>query len=220
MIHNAAAHGVPLVNTRTTFQRTRDARFFTGRIHKFVQNVLNVSCDQEYSLEPGDRFSFHVFGMGHEALFFATYRQECKATDPLQREYVFVLEGEINLKKTSQEPRFATEGLYADLEMPGITDFEGGKVIDISANGCCLLCPSHVRKGDKVKVAIRTTEDTIHGEAEVRYCIKDRNAAARYRIGLRLLSLDRISVIRWRNLYARVVHSSRYEAIRQHNRAA
>lgn len=211
---NTTAHGVPLVNTRTTFQRTRDARFFTGRIQKLDDSVLSVVCLQEQVFASGDKFAFHVFGSGKEAFFFATFKREATTTDPLLRAYVFVVETEILLRPSNQDARFMTHGLYADLDVAGFRACDGLKVVDISANGLCLTCPMHMRKGDCAELTVHVGDGFVKAHAEVRYCIKDKSATGGHRIGFRLQTMDRISMSRWRNLYSQIVHASRYCAIR------
>ncbi len=214
MTGETPAHGVPLVNTRTTFQRTRDARFFTGRIRNFSEDVVSVLCSGDAEFESGDRFAFHVFGSGHEAFFFATFRREAPTQDSTNREFVFLMEGEIRLRESTQDPRFATRELFADIEVPGFRKCDSVKVLDISANGLCTLCPVHIRKGDQVNLIIHLKKGFIQASAEVRYCIRDRLIPHHHRVGLRLQTMDRVSVIRWRDLYGQVVHASRYNAYR------
>ena len=214
--------GVPLVNTRTTFQRTSDARFFTGRIRRLQENLVTVVCPVEHKLTSGESFAFQVFGAGYEASFFAKFRTEAvpNAGDRSERQYVFVLDGEISLREAVQNPRFTTEGLTASLDVPGFRRLENARVLDISAAGLSILSPAPMGKGETMQIGLNLDEEVIQAEVEVRYCVKDKTRATYHRIGLLLKGMDRISAIRWRTLYGKTVEGSRYHASFQEPKAS
>lgn len=208
------ANGVPLVNTRTTFQRTSDARFFTGRIRRLRENLVTVVCSVEQKLTPDEAFAFQVFGAGHEAFFVANYRTEAAApsSDRTEHEYVFVIQGEITLRQANQNPRFMTQGLTASLDVPGFRRLEDTRVLDVSASGLSILSPTQMGKGEAMHILIGLADDVIEAEVEVRYCVKDKTHPTFHRVGLVLKGMDRISAIRWRTFYSRTVEASRYHA--------
>jgi hypothetical protein len=205
-------HGIPLVNTRTTFQRTHDARFFTGRIRRLKDDLVNVVCSVEQALVPGESFAFQVFGAGHEAFFFASFRTEAakSSMDSNEREYVFRINGDITLRQAAQDPRFTTDGLTASMDVPGLRRLESARVLDVSMSGLSILSPMKIEKGEVIKIGINVGDSIIQAESEVRYSIRDKTHASYHRVGLLLKGMDRISAIRWRNFYAQTVENSRY----------
>ncbi len=205
--------GIPLVNTRTTFQRTHDARFFTGRIRRLKDDLVNVICSVEQTLVPGESFAFQVFGAGHEAFFFASFRTEAAkmSMGSSEREYVFLISGEITLRHGAQDPRFSTDGLTASLDVPGLRRLECARVLDVSISGLSILSPTRVEKGEVIKIGVNVGDTVIQAEVEVRYCIRDKTHASYHRVGLLLTGMDRISAIRWRNFYAHTVENNRYQ---------
>lgn len=211
-----------LKNTRTTFQRVKDLKLFTGKVREFSHGRISVACVSDTAFEPDSEFAFEVFGNGQDATFTAVYASSKVATlegpPPegvvffnLDVEHWFTLTSEVRLRKSHQEVRYCPRSMAATLSLPGVGTLADATVVDISKGGLAVLAERHLRKGDIIDLVVFSLGKPIFARAEVRYAVRDRTRLGWHRIGMKLLEMDRVSVIRWRQTLLEVIRDSRHD---------
>jgi hypothetical protein len=179
-------------NTRTRFQRLRDAKLFAGWVRNFARNTLIVTINKQVAMEPGEEFSFQVFGHGSSAVFRAALVVQCGD------ELTFAITDAVRLVKTHEEIRLLVEGVTGVLRYDGCeTEVH---MVDISPGGAGLLIPHMIQKDTKVDLTIDSPQGQILCEGIVRYCRAEDRVPGQYRVGMTLKPHNRVDVARWQRL--------------------
>jgi hypothetical protein len=211
---------IALNRVRTIFQRMSDARFFNGWILHLSPHKVIAHTQSNCLAMPGDDFSFQVFGNKQEALFQARlmtlHRAETRF-DPTGGvtgnrnglELACQLTTKIQLQACKEQPRFFVEGVIADIAAPGNELIKGVTVIDVGPGGFAAVTGRGLAKGEHVAVTILGKGLHLQCIAEVRNCIVCGGNQDYQRTGMKILEMDRINALRWKQLYTSIVESNR-----------
>jgi hypothetical protein len=213
---------VVLNRARTTFQRISDAKFFNGWIRNVtLDNVVAHTCTNS-QLEPGDEFSFQVYGNKKDAFFHARlvtlHSSEQTPLFNTDRAGGFHaldigchITTEMSLKDSNGQPRFFVEGVSADIVRGDGYEAEAAVVIDIGPGGFAAIVPRGFKKMDSVRVTLRTNGQMVQFEAEVRNCVVNALNSMYERIGLQIQRMDRVDALRWKQLYSALLDGNRMQ---------
>lgn len=222
---------VPLNYTRTTFQRTSDAKFFHGWIRQIQPECLTAVMVGDQPFAPGDQFRFRIFSDLQDAYLDAEFCREQAAISPnpnypmpyavlaKTREYVFIIRSEIRLEPSKEQARLYPSGIVASVVDADGQQGAGLLVVNISKQGLCVSGRTEHPKHTRLKIELNVLGEPIVATVEVRYCVKDRSFPGQHRIGLQIVEMDRVSGGRWRQLNADMIRQS-FEAFLSASRAA
>lgn len=210
---------VALNRVRTTFQRISDARFFTGWIIHVFPDRMAAYTKTTCPLQPGDEFSFQVFGNKQDAFFrarlIAAERVDFglpvpgAGCDKDGLELVCALTTKVRFKASKEQPRFVVDGIIADLTNSEGYKAEAISVMDIGAGGFGAFTERRFQKGDEVAVTLFSNGVRIQCVAEVRNCLVCRSSPDYQRTGFQIVGMDRVNSLRWKQFYVATVEQNR-----------
>lgn len=194
-------------------------KIFSGKVKDFSNGKVVVVCPTHVSFEAKSEFAFQVYGNGFDAHFSAVYSgsQIDESSDLPEGvalfnvEHRFRVTTEVKLRKSEQEARYCPKGMVAQLSLEGIGEIPEASVIDVSFHGFAVMAERHFRKGDVLQVTVTLDGNEMHGKAEVRYSLRDRNREGYHKLGLKIVEMDRISGIRWRQTVLDLIEASHHE---------
>lgn len=216
---NASAQPIRLQNgVRTRFQRLSDCRFFSGWVQDTFGSRILVRSSPDVALQNGQIFQFDVYGPELIGAFRAKLeyggdlmeieKDESKEQFEMRQrimaaadvEYEFTIVTEITARPTIEEARYLTQICKAILDTE--TGEIDGSMIDASTSGIGLILPNPVQKKSRVTIRIATHVGEVKCTAEVRYCRADRQIPFSYRVGLKIIEMDRVALARWSQIKA------------------
>jgi hypothetical protein len=213
---------VVLNRARTTFQRISDAKFFNGWIRNVTLDVVVAHTCTSCRLEPGDQFSFQVYGNKKDAFFHARLvtlhgSEQTPIFNADRGSGLHTLDlgchitTEMTLKDSHGQPRFFVEGVSADIMGSDGFDAQGAVVIDIGPGGLAAIVPRGFKKGDVVQVTLRSNGQIVLFEAEVRNCVVNALCNEFQRVGLQIHRMERVDGLRWKQLYTALLDGNRMQ---------
>jgi hypothetical protein len=180
-----------VADARVSLQRLSDARIVHGWVSEFDTTWFTARLTGNLSVAPGDKFTVRVFREGGDLAFIALARSAASGI------FRFDIEGKISVHEPQGDPRYSRQ-------TPAYIDDFPATVVDVSPQGIGLITAVPFRPGDQITVAV----EGVQVRGEVRYCRPLRDAGSNYRIGLRLVPMDRIGRARW----SEIVHAARESA--------
>ncbi len=202
-----------LNNARTTFQRVLDAKFFNGWVKHITPRTITVYTCTDSRMEPGDTFSFQVYGNGNDAFLRATIT-EVHGVDPgplfskkrfsgYSVEMTCEIRGGMTFQESRGQPRFFVSGFVAEVCEELCT------VIDIGPAGFSVVSERAFAKGELLTITVKTLTHVAQCGVEVRNCITYPLDKHYHRIGVQIVSMGRIDAQKWKELYATTLEGSR-----------
>src|SRR5579862_9374640 len=151
-----------LSNTRTRFQRLRDAKLFTGWVRSFRKNNVVVVTPKEFEGSISDEFIFQVYGPGNIAVFRAIleYSSGCELS--------LRLASEVHFTSAAEDMRLLLDGTSGALLSNG-SEIDV-LVVDVSARGAAVMASAELSKGDPVELRIDSNFGQVIVKGEVKYC--------------------------------------------------
>ena len=207
---------VVLNRARTTFQRVSDAKFFNGWVKHITPDTLIAHTCTNCQLDPGDEFSFQVYGNKKDAFFHATLVSLAGAEQgPSYGSSMNAVELSCNIttemafKDGQGQPRFCVEGMSADIFGDEERESLSSVIIDIGPGGFAAVTGRHFRKGDQVRVSLYANGQLVQCTAEIRNCIVNGLNPEFQRTGMQIKRMDRIDALRWKQLYMGILDSNK-----------
>ena len=203
------------MGTRVRYQRLSDARFFSGWVQSFRGGLVVVRSRNDVALLKGDEFLFHIYGQEAIAVFVGKFTgnddlEVMRTADfqymaSSQTQIITVKELDFEFEVTSQVRQHASSGdfrlsvssMTAQIRIDEENTFEVS-VLDISDKGIGMLSQNNLNRGDLVTVDLFTPAGLVTAPAEVRYCRPEIGVTGFYRLGLRILELERAALQRWK----------------------
>ncbi len=209
---------VVLNRARTTFQRVSDAKFFNGWVKHITPDVIVAHTCTNAVLEPGDKFSFQVYGNKKDAFFHATLTAIHGAEQgPFYGSNATTVElgcnitTEMHFKEAQGQPRFCVDGMSADVVLDENSSTINAPVIDIGPGGFAAVTGRHFKKGDLVNVSLYANGQLVQCFAEVRNCIVNGLAPDYQRTGMQIKRMDRVDALRWKQLYLGILEGNKMQ---------
>lgn len=203
-----------LVGARASFQRHSDARMFHGHVLSIDGGSASISAAPSVVLRAGDLFAFRIVGLGGDVAFtgkllewwsddtpnlVALAGSTVAVVDYEQQTFLFEIQGRIQSLPSSGDARFLrTHGTVSLCEGQIEASMQ-----DMSLNGLGIISPEPLKADEVVTFRVFTAMGEVSGEAEIRYCRPIPTVPVSYRIGMRLMPLDRVNAARWRVLLLR-----------------
>ncbi len=202
-----------LIGARASFQRLRDAKILHGWIESIDGPIVKVRAPVNSALAPGDRFAFRSACLAGDVAFEATMRgsvgddvsalislasKGSSVLDLEEQTLVFEVDGRVATMPATGDPRYQCLDATLTFEEEGVET----SVRDISPGGVGVLSPAPVTRGVSTQVSVFTSAGKVDAQVEVRYCRRLPGTES-YRIGLKILALDRVNRARWNALFTR-----------------
>lgn len=178
-------------NTRTRFQRVKDAKLFSGWVRSFTGNNLIVTTSREENISPGEEFVFQVQGPGTIAMFTAVLKLA------FGQELTLELASQVKFVKSAQGMRLLVEGMTGQLLYEG-TELDV-TIIDLSEGGAGVLTDGPLEKGAGIELRIDSPQGRVDCAGEIIYCRK-LAFSYQYRVGMTVKPQNRVDVARWQRL--------------------
>ncbi|HZH98789.1 MAG TPA: PilZ domain-containing protein [Fimbriimonadaceae bacterium] len=204
-------------NTRTTFQRLSDAKICHGWVLHFDSTGLLVRLSVDSTvLNVNDECYFQVFGPQRNALFKAKLTAvEESGDDPYEPKmisltgdgvlYRFLFVGQVKILETEDSARFVNQCMNAAISS---SDSDGSDepcpVIDVSMKGLSVTVHHPLDRGKEARVTIYTPLGRVDCKVVIRYCRKLAEMPGAYRVGMEILTMDRIDEKRWQAVFRRI----------------
>lgn len=215
-------HLVVLNRARTTFQRIGDAKFFNGWVKRITPETVVVHTCTGCLLNPGDEFSFQVYGNRKDAFFrahlvmlqgaeVAPIFTSDRSGSLSALELGCHLTTSMTFKDCHHHPRYYVEGVTADVWNDESIREDGATVIDMGPEGFAAITSRQFRKHDRVHVALYASGHYVQCEAEVRNCVVNSLNIEFQRTGLQICSMDRVDALRWRQLYQEILEANKMQ---------
>ncbi|MGV3615527.1 MAG: PilZ domain-containing protein [Fimbriimonas sp.] len=197
-----------LLDARATFQRLTDARIVRGWIVGVDGALLSVRAAEDLPLNAGEQFAVRTARLNGDVAFLATMvgtapvcaqeglRRAATSDRPTmldfgERSYSFEVMGQVVPMPPSGDPRYVCEPSRVVI---GNAEAE---LRDISPSGLGVTTLTRHYVGEQVTVVAENGDRPVKVLAEVRYCRQLATHPPLYRIGLHVLSADRIERARW-----------------------
>ncbi len=180
------------VNTRARLQRLSDAKFFSGWVHVLTHNevVLELTCNDTCSI--GDVFGVQAHGRDRTASMTA------RVVSIDGNEITMTLLDRIRMLAQSENARFYVADLTGVVRGPELE--EEVTLIDVSTGGAAFTSPKAIERGKTVELELAVASWLVKLPAEIRYCRPEKDGSSYFRVGVTLLSLDRLDRARWISL--------------------
>jgi hypothetical protein len=200
-----------LLDARVTLQRLHDARIVRGWIIGVDGSVLTVRAMDTQALELGEQFAARTARLNGDVAFLTVLRGAAtvSAEDGLrvaaqsdrptlldfgERTYTFEVMGQMFPMPPSGDPRYVCEPSRV------VVGGAEAELRDVSPSGLGVVTLARHEVGDQLEVFVEGPdgpERPVKVLAEVRYSRRLATYPPLYRVGLHVLSADRIERARW-----------------------
>lgn len=197
-----------LLDARVTFQRLHDARIVRGWIVGVEGGLLTVRATDGCPLSFGEQFAARTARLNGDVAFIVilrdaalvsaeeSLRAAAKADRPTmldfgERTYIFEVLGQMIPMPPSGDPRYVCDPARV------IIDGAEAELRDVSPSGLGVVTLTRHDVGEEVDVSVEGAGRPVKIKAEVRYCRQLATHPPLYRIGMHVLSADRIEQARW-----------------------
>jgi len=197
---------VALKNSRAMLQRTRDAKIARVWVTGCDGSGFQITAPATLNLEIGDEFVANIFG--HPWQLTAKMRLTSLEAAGSNVRARLEPHGPIATKESPEEPRFKVQGLSLDYVPPGERDKKSAQVVEIGAHGFSWISETEFEKGSLVLLELHTSMRQIDLTCEVRNCRRLDGAQARYRAGVKLLTMDKMNGEWWEELFDETLQSN------------
>jgi hypothetical protein len=217
---------VALNRARTTFQRVSDGKFFNGWIKQITLDTVVAHTCTSARIEPGQEFSFQVYGNRMDAFFYATVTalhgaeqgpvfSSDRSGGASAIELSCRVSTEMAFKESSGQPRFCVEGACADLVTESGHLAESAIIIDIGPGGFAAMTDHEFQKGDRVSASVFARGHLVKCQAEVRNCVGNTLNPEFQRTGLQITRMDRVDALRWKQIYVAILDENKMHGHRK-----
>lgn len=197
-----------LLDARVTFQRLHDARIVRGWILRVDGGLLTVRATDGCPLSFGEQFAARTARLNGDVAFMVVLRDaaEISAEESLreaakvdrptmldfgERTYVFEVMGQMVPMPASGDPRYVCDPARV------VVGGAEAELRDVSPSGLGVVTLTRHEVGERLPVSVEGSGRPVEIMAEVRYCRQLAVHPPLYRIGLHVLSADRIEQARW-----------------------
>lgn len=174
-------------------------------------------------LIPGDEFAFQVYGTGRDAYFNARLKVlqgaemgpfvRCVGRIPMKPVNLGCeIISDMTFKEGLTQPRFCVEGVTVDLSADDELLTEGGIVIDVGPGGFAAITDLGLKKWDHADAVISAFDQTVCCRVEVRNCVRNGLDPNVQRTGMKILDMERVDGLRWKQVYNTIIDFNRKEA--------
>lgn len=169
-----------------------DAKCFSGWVADMDDTKILVNCRAPEGLQYEDKFFVEVHGMDRSAQFKAWVGNVDGNAVSL------VIFDAIRYYPARENGRLFVDNIPGSVVIHTVrTNYD---VVDISRAGFGLIADRVIDRGIHT-FKLQTPDGEIEVEGEVRYCRPDENSANKFRVGVLILSMDRLCTARWARLF-------------------
>lgn len=214
MVQNGAGAAIMIspanfMNTRTTFQRMKDAKINHGWVEAFDDREIAVRVFNAADYSEGDCFYFQVFGIEEDAQFKACLTTKLTGSFMALDDQatastlcMFSINGGIKNSKAAGNARLANQGVMVVVEVDGAElTVEPVEALDVSPKGLAVPLATQLAKETVVKVRATTVMGQVEMMAVVRNLRKVEGQDGFFRHGLEIQQMHRIDQLRWAQLF-------------------
>lgn len=190
-----------LVGGRASLQRLKDARIVHGWIESFDRTFVTVRYTSQ-ATDIGQKFLVQCEAVSGSVSFEAVLRSEETVSGNTEVKTIELRRGTYELNGPVTHQPIATDPRYlADGRIVRVGDYEiTCRLLDVSPGGLAVSSPVPFPGGTHVTIKMETNGGLLETQAEVRYSRRPPPGEELYRVGMRLLGLDRVSRARWTTL--------------------
>lgn len=179
-----------LYGRRFRMQSLSDKTIYNGWIREVSPPNLRVHLSKVFRESVGTYLHFEASGKSHQMQFLAL----CVRLEG-DRPVIQIVSEIVDFPLDS-ESRILIQGISATVVNDG--DHHGLTVVDASDFGLGGFVAQKFQIGDGLEAVIETNQGQIQCLCQVRHCRATKLRSDIYRVGLKILHIDRISQARWR----------------------